>query len=116
MRNCDNSSAHEIGSIAKLLNITLGNKFLSLTSVATKSGVGLEDFSKSDLSPDISLKDLRFAQSDIVVTCSNGEVITLRLDTILRRPYSREFEVRVTKGLAIQNIDSVLLESEINMH
>lgn len=119
LRNCDNYPTHEIGPIAKLLDITRGNKFLSLTSVATKSGVGLEEFAKGATSPDALLKGTRFAQGDIVVTtitCSNGEVITLRLDTTLPHPYSREFTVRGTKGIAIQDTDSVLLESKINMH
>ena len=119
LRNCDNYPTHEIGPIAKLLDITRGNKFISLTSVSTKGGVGLEEFAKSEQSPDPTLRNERFAQGDIVVTtitCANGEVVTLRLDTTLPRPYSREFIVRGTKGLAIQDIDAVLLESDTNMH
>ena len=42
-----------------------------------------------------------FAQGDIVSTnlkCARGETISLRLDTVLPRPYSRKFEVHGTKG------------------
>lgn len=119
LRNCENYPTHELGPIAKVLNINRGNKMLSLTSVATKGGVGLEEYANSDLSPDPSLKGAKFAQGDIVVTtitCANGEVITLRLDTTLPRPYSREFTLRGTKGLCIQDNDSVLLESNMDMH
>lgn len=61
-RNCENYPTHELGPIAKILNINRGNKMLSLTSVATKSGVGLEELSKSERTPDPSLKDISFAQ------------------------------------------------------
>ena len=114
LRNCENYPTHELGPIAKILNINRGNKMLSLTSVATKSR-GLTECAKSDRSPDPSLKDAEFDQGDIVVTtitCAGGEVITLRLDTTLPRCYSREFTVRGTKGLCMQDANMVLLESD----
>ena len=118
-RNCENYPTHELGPIAKILNINRGNKMLSLTSVATKSGVGLQEFAESDRNPDPSLQDSVFAQGDIVVTtitCAGGEVITLRLDTTLPRAYSRELTVRGTKGYCIQDANMVMLESDKNMH
>ncbi|MBR6744282.1 MAG: Gfo/Idh/MocA family oxidoreductase [Clostridia bacterium] len=118
-RNCENYPTHELGPIAKILNINRGNKMLSLTSVATKGGVGLEAFAQSDKNPDPSLKDTVFAQGDIVVTnitCAGGEVITLRLDTTLPRTYSREFTVRGTKGFCNQDTNMVMLESDQYMH
>ena len=118
-RNCENYPTHELGPIAKLLNITRGNKLISLTSVSTKSGVGLETYAASDKTPDPSLKDSVFAQGDIVVTnitCAGGEVITLRLDTTLPRSYSREFVVRGTKGFCNQDANMVMLEADQNMH
>lgn len=118
LRNCENYPTHELGPIAKILNINRGNKMLSLTSVATKSR-GLTECAKSDRSPDPSLKDTEFNQGDIVVTtitCAGGEVITLRLDTTLPRCYSREFTVRGTKGLCMQDANMVLLESDKFLH
>ena len=119
-RNCENYPTHELGPIAKLLNINRGNKMLALTSVATKSGVGLELATMDERCPDPDLQGKPFAQGDIVVTtitCANGEVITLRLDTSLPRAYSREFTVRSTKGICSQDADMILLESKkINMH
>lgn len=119
LRNCDNYPTHEIGPIAKLLNINRGNKMISLTSVATKGGVGLEEFVYDEKNPDPSLKGQKFAQGDIVfttITCAGGEVITLCLDTTLPRMYSREFTVRGTKGYAMQDNNSVILERTTNMH
>lgn len=118
LRNCENYPTHELGPIAKILNVNRGNKMLSLSSVATKS-CGLTECAKSDRSPDPSLKDAEFNQGDIVVTtitCAGGEVITLRLDTSLPRYYSRELNVRGTKGLCDQDTNMVLLESDGLMH
>ena len=119
LRNCENYPTHELGPIAKILNINRGNKMLSLTSVSTKGGFGLEEYSYNEGSPDPSLAGTKFAQGDIVVTtitCAGGEVITLRLDTTLPRYYSREFTVRGTKGLCVQESNSVHIESTMNMH
>ena len=118
-RNCENYPTHELGPIAKILNINRGNKMISLTSVSTKSGVGLETFAQSEQNPDPSLKDSAFSQGDIVVTnitCAGGEVITLRLDTTLPRTYSRELTVRGTKGFCDQNANMVMLEADRYMH
>jgi len=119
LRNCENYPTHELGPIAKLLNINRGNKMLSLTSVASKSGLGLEACAKSEDNPDQTLKDAKFTQGDIVITtitCAGGEVITLRLDTTLPRPYSREFTVRGTKGMCLQDGNMVLLQNNANLH
>ncbi len=111
-RNCDNYPTHEIGPIAKLLNVNRGNRLVSLTSMASKS-VGLKEFAVSEKNPDKSLVNEEFKQGDIVVTtisCANGEVITLRLDTTLPRFYSRQFTVSATKGLCMQETNAVLIE------
>lgn len=118
LRNCENYPTHELGPIAKILNINRGNKMLNLTSVATKSW-GLTECANSDRNPDPSLKGTEFNQGDIVVTtitCAGGEVITMRLDTSLPRAYSREFTVRGTKGLCEQDTNMVLLESDKFLH
>lgn len=118
-RNCDNYPTHSIGPIAKLLNINRGNKMLSLTSVASKGGVGLEEFAKDEKNPDPSLKDSKFAQGDIVmttITCAGGEIINICLDTTLPRMYAREFTVRGTRGMCSQDTNTVLLEKDMDMH
>ena len=114
-RNCENYPTHELGPIAKLLNINRGNKMLSLTAVATKTSLGLEQFTTNEKSPDPSLAGTRFNQGDVVVTtitCSEGELITLRLDTALPHHYSREFTVRGTEGYCVQESNMVMIESE----
>jgi hypothetical protein len=117
-RNCENYPTHELGPIAKLLDINRGNRIVQLTSMASKAA-GLKEFIKSGRSPDPSLTDCTFAQGDIVSTtilCANGETITLTLDTTLPKYYTREFTVRGTKGFSSQETNMVLLEEDHNMH
>lgn len=117
-RNCENYPTHELGPIAKILDINRGNKMLSLVSVASKA-VGLAEFAKSSANPDPSLKDVVFRQGDIVntiITCANGETITLTLDTTLPKYYSREFTVRGTKGFCVQETNMVCIEGEGFVH
>lgn len=118
LRNCENYPTHELGPIAKILNINRGNRFMSLVSVASKSE-GLKEYVQSDKNIDPSLSGVEFKQGDIVstiITCAGGETITLTLDTTLPKYYSREFTVRGTKGLCNQEADMVAIEGECNTH
>lgn len=118
-RNCENYPTHEIGPIAKLLNITRGNKFLTLSSQASKSGVGICACIESDKCPDKNQAGKDFNQGDIVFTtikCQNGELVTIKLDTTLPRYYSREFTVRGTKGFAEENASMFAFADDENLH
>ena len=110
-RCCENYPTHELGPIAKLLNINHGNRMLSLSSVASKQA-GLSAYAANKLP---KYKDTPFKQGDIVntiITCSGGETILLTLDTSLPRPYSRGFQVRGTKGMYYENNDMIFLDDE----
>ena len=57
------------------------------------------------------LQGRHFAQSDIVttmITCADGTLITLKLDTTLPRAYSREFTVSGTRGIFSERGNIVL--------
>ena len=99
-RNCDNYPTHNLGPIARLLNINRGNRMLKLVSMASKSrGLSAYVRDKEEFS---FLRDKHFAQGDVVqtmITCADGSLITLKLDTSLPRAYSREFTVSGTAGL-----------------
>ncbi len=116
-RNTENYPTHELGPIAKLLNINRGNRMVSLVSVASKAA-GLEQYVKDHLElteKDPSLKGARFEQGDIVhtvITCQNGETILLKLDTTLPRSYSREFTVRGTKGSYFMDTNSFYIDGQ----
>lgn len=131
-RNSENYPTHEVGPIAKLLDINCGNRFVSLVSVAsgayslkeyTKDKNSLddypvttqwltkdEDFRKKHLE---EVKNFDYLQGDIFTTilkCQNGETVTITLDTTLPRPYSRGFTVHGTKGLITEDNNSVYLD------
>lgn len=108
-RNCDNYPTHELGPIARILNINHGNRMLSLTSTASRAA-GLAAYLREKGEE----KQLpTFAQGDIVNTvikCAGGETILLTLDTCLPRPYSRGLQVRGTKGMYMEETDMVYLD------
>lgn len=117
-RNCENYPTHELGPIAKILDINRGNRMVSLVSMASGS-FGMEAYVEKKqaegkyVNPDLIGAD--FAQGDIVntiISCENGEQILLRLDTSLPRSYSREFTVRGTKGLYEQAYNATYFDGE----
>ena len=110
-RNGENYPTHELGPIAKILNINRGNRMVSLVSVASRAA-GMEEYIRlnADKYPDLVGK--KFRQGDIVntiITCADGSTISLCLDTTLPRHYSREFTVRGTKGMYEQGNNYVHL-------
>ncbi len=114
-RSCENYPTHELGPMAKILNINRGNRMVSLVSMATAS-FGMEQYvedRRDTINPHLIGVD--FAQGDIVHTlikCENGETMMLKLDTSLPRSYSREFQVRGTKGLYEQEVNAVYLDGQ----
>lgn len=114
-RNADNYPTHEIGPIAKLLDINRGNRFVSLRSLASKSA-GLKEFvSRGDDEYLNKLRDVEFKQGDVVHTlieCANGETVHIVLDTCLPRPYSRGFTVQGTKGMYTEEGNYFYLDSK----
>lgn len=113
-RNCENYPTHELGPIAKLLNINRGNQFVSLVSVASRAE-GLADYVRRHPDEYPSLINTRFQQGDIVntiITCADGSTISMRLDTTLPRYYSRGLTVHATKGLFEQSPYLICLEGD----
>ena len=115
-RNCENYPTHELGPMAKVLNINRGNRMTSLVSVATGS-FGMEEYveARKDTIKNKDLIGVDFAQGDVVntiITCENGETMLLRLDTSLPRSYNREFTIRGTKGMYEQISNSVYFDGQ----
>lgn len=113
-RNCENYPTHELGPIARVLQINHGNRMLTLSSTAS-CAAGLHEYILANKADDIQLRNADFAQGDVVTTvikCARGETIVLTLDTTLPRFYSRGFTVRGTKGMYEESTDSVFLDRE----
>ena len=99
-RNAELYPTHEIGPIAKYLNINRGNRFLSLTSTASKS-VALDIEAEERFGRSSPLWH-HHAMGDIVTTvlkCAGGETVVITHDISLPRPYSRGNTVHGTKGI-----------------
>ena len=113
-RNCENYPTHALGPLAKLLNINMGNRMVSLVSTASKAA-GMEEYCNEHCDSDHFLYGSKYAQGDIITTtikCAGGETITLELGVTLPRTYSRHFTVQGTKGMFSEDGNFVFLESE----
>lgn len=111
--NCENYPTHELGPIAKILNINSGNRFVKLVSMSSKAQ-GMSEYIKTSPKYSERLKDTQFNQGDVVTTmiqCENGETILLKLDTTLPRLYERGLTVSGTKGFYYQTMNLVVLDN-----
>lgn len=111
-RNCENYPTHELGPIAKILEINRGNRMVSMFSCCTGS-YGLKEYVKKNEDLHDELLGKEFAQADIVKTfikTERGELIELTLDTSLPRYYSRGFTVRGTKGMYQEDGDTLFFD------
>ena len=111
-RNGDLYPTHGIGPIANCLDIDRGNRFVSLTSTATKSR-GLHNYIVDKGGEDHPNAKVQFTLGDIVTTvikCANGETVIINHDTNLPRPYSNMYRVQGTKGLWMEDNMSIYLE------
>lgn len=107
-RNGDLYPTHGIGPIAKILDINRGNRFLTLSSHATKArGMALA------MKKYIGKEGVPFLEGDVVTTvihCANGENITLTHGVSLPRPYSRNQRIQGTKGIWLHNAKSIYID------
>lgn len=116
--DCENYPTHEIGPIAKVLGINNGNRFTSLSSFSS-SAKGLHQYVIATKGKDHPLAKADFAQGDIVttmLTCAGGQTVCITLGTSLPRAYSRRFEVHGTKGMYMEDNDSIFLDSNKQHH
>ena len=108
-RNGDLYPTHGIGPIAKILRINRGNRFMTISSHATKARgfvTALEDHTGKRT-------DRVFHEGDIVTSvihCANGENITVTHGVSLPRPYSRDQRVQGTKGIWLENAKGIYVD------
>jgi len=100
-RNGDLYPTHGLGPIGVYLDINRGNRFLTISAMATKAR-GLSKFIDDHVAKDHPYHNINFNLGDIVtsmIKCANGETIIVTHDTNLPRPYSLGFRVQGTNGL-----------------
>jgi predicted dehydrogenase len=110
-RNGELYPTHELGPIAKYLNLNRGNRMLSLVSMASKAA-GLPVWLKENRAGE-PLAQRQVNQGDIVNTIiksANGETILLTHDCTLPRPYSRGGRIQGTRGIWMEDNRSIYIE------
>ncbi|MCO5238075.1 MAG: Gfo/Idh/MocA family oxidoreductase [Chitinophagaceae bacterium] len=113
-RNGDLYPTHGIGPIAHYININRGNRFLTLSSFATKSR-GLHNYIVKNGGENHPNAKVKFRLGDIVTThisCANGETVLLQHDTNSPRPYSLGFRVQGTEGLWMDVNNGMYIEGK----
>lgn len=111
-RNGDLYPTHGLGPVATMVNVNRGNLMTTLTSSATKTR-GLHEHIVRSGGEDHPNANVDFKLGDVVITvinCRNGEVITVKHDTNLPRPYSLGFRVQGTKGIWMDVSNSIYIE------
>ncbi len=101
LRNADVYPTHGVGPIATMCNINRGNRFVSMTSMASK-GVGLHNYIVKHGGKDHPNAKLKFRQGDIItsmIETANGETIIVTHDCNSPRPYSLGFRVQGSEGI-----------------
>ena len=119
-RNGDLYPTHGIGPVAMMTNINRGNRFVHLTSTASKAR-GLHEYvvNHPKGGPNHPNAKVQFNLGDVVTTVlktSNGETVLLSHDTGLPRPYSLGFRVQGTKGIWMDVNKSLLLDGHTKAH
>jgi hypothetical protein len=93
--------------MAKLLEVNRGNRFVSLTSTASKAR-GLEEWADRNLDADHPGREVEWSMGDIVTTTvelAGGETLVVTHDVALPRPYSNMYHVQGTRGVWRRNGD-----------
>lgn len=111
-RNGELYPTHELGPIAKILRINRGNRFISLTSTASKAR-SAQVYRKKLAEQGAPVNPtLAFNEGDMVTTvikCANGETITLKHSISLPRPYSRNGRVQGTNGIWLEDTNGIYI-------
>ena len=117
-RNGDVYPTHGIGPVAHCMDINCGNRFVSLSAMATQSR-GLHKFIVDNGGADHPLAKVRFNLGDIVtsmIKCANGQTIIVTHDTNSPRPYSLGFRIQGTEGLWMNDGDTVYVQGQSKPH
>ena len=93
---------HGLGPVSQCLDINRGNTYDSLVSMGGKS-LGLHLYAVERFGADSPQAREHFVLSDVVttmLTTMGGETVVVTHDTSSPRPYSRDFLIQGTKGIA----------------
>lgn len=118
LRNADVYPTHGVGPMATMCDVNRGNRFMSLTSHATK-GIGLHNYIVKNGGKEHPNAKLKFKQGDVItstIETANGETIIVTHDCNLPRPYSLGFRVQGANGLWEKDGDRMYIEGQSKSH
>lgn len=117
-RNGDHYPTHGIGPVAHWLDINRGNRFVRLSSQATKAR-GLESHIEHYGGADHPNEEVDWQTGDVVTTTiatARGETVLVTFDTTLPRPYSLGFRAQGTRGIWQMERDAVHIRGRSEAH
>ncbi|NNE02224.1 MAG: Gfo/Idh/MocA family oxidoreductase [Eudoraea sp.] len=117
-RNADVYPTHGLGPIAVMADINRGNRFVSMTSAATK-GIGLHNHIVKNGGEDHPNARVKFKQGDVITTTistAREETIIVTHDCNLPRPYSLGFRVQGANGLWEVDGKRIYIEGKSEPH
>lgn len=118
LRNADVYPTHGVGPIATMCDINRGNRFVSISSMATKA-VGLHKYIVDVGGADHPNAKLKWKQGDIItsmIETANGETIIVTHDCNSPRPYSLGFRVQGSEGLWEVDGSRIYIEGKSEPH
>jgi hypothetical protein len=117
-RNADVYPTHGLGPVAVMADVNRGNRFMSLTSHASKA-IGLHNYITGVGGKDHPNAKIKFKQGDVITTTidtANGETIIITHDCNLPRPYSLGFRVQGANGLWEVDGNRIYVEGQSESH
>jgi predicted dehydrogenase len=118
LRNGDVYPTHGVGPVATMCGINRGNRFVSMTSHATKA-IGLNKYIVDIAGPDHPNAGLNWQQGDVITSTINtakGETIIVTHDCNSPRPYSLGFRVQGSEGLWEVDGNRIYIEGKSKPH
>ncbi len=113
-RNGDLYPTHGIGPVAKALDIHNGNRFLSISSFASKAR-GLKKYISDYGGPNHPLSNAQWNCGDIVtstINCANGETVLVTHNCNNPRPHVGDYMMQGTTGLWYEDWKSIYIENQ----
>lgn len=117
-RNGDLYPTHGAGPVGVYLDINRGNRFVTLSAMATKTR-GLHKYIVDQAGESHPNSKVNFKLGDIVtsnISTAKGETIIVTHDTNLPRPYSLGFRVQGTGGIWMKDGDQIYIENQSPVH
>lgn len=110
--NRDQYPTHGMGPILSWMNINCGDRFDTLTTVASAS-FGVNQYYLDHFANDPTVEKPQVKQGDVVSTIiktKKGKTIYLTNDTVLPRPYDNRWLIQGTKGIYSHEHNAIYLE------